>query len=196
MLEPLSGAILVGGRSRRMGSDKALLRINGELLVARLEKTLATFCDEVLLVGGDATRFAGLGLTARWVPDAEADVGPLGGILGALESARHEACLVVACDMPFVTPELVTAMAAQGRDYRVLACAAGEPLLAIYTRACIDPLRAAIAGGELAARRFLARAGAQALPTEVLDFVDPQHRGATNVNVPEDLAAICRGGPG
>lgn len=192
MPEPLSGAILVGGRSRRMGSDKALLRSDGEPLVARLVTILGAACDEVLLVGGDPTRFTDLGLAASWAPDAQEGVGPLGGILGALESARYEACLTVACDMPFITRELVAAMAAQPRDYRALAYTTDdlEPLLAIYTRACRAPLRAAIAERDLAARRFLDRIGAQSLPVEVLDLIDPDRRCATNINTPDDLAAL------
>src|SRR5712692_4284874 len=109
MTEALSGAILVGGRSRRMGSDKALMELDGQPLAAHLVATAATCCEEVLLVGGDPGRFATLGLPARWVPDGASDAGPLGGILGALEAARHDACLVVACDMPFITMELVAA---------------------------------------------------------------------------------------
>src|SRR5437773_12522 len=125
--EPLSGAILVGGQSRRMGTDKALLEFEGEPLVVRLARSLAAVCDEVLLVGGDPARFAGLLLSVRCVPDGAQDAGPLGGILGALQAARHDACLVVGCDMPFVTAEIVGGMAAQPRDYHVLAYSLQEP---------------------------------------------------------------------
>jgi molybdopterin-guanine dinucleotide biosynthesis protein A len=173
-----------------MGSDKALMELDGEPLVAHLVATLATCCDEVLLVGGDPARFAHLGLSARWVPDGASGSGPLGGILGALEAARHDSCLVVACDMPFVTPDLLAALAAQPHGYRVLAYSADEPLLAIYTRACVEPLRTAIASGNLAARQFLDGVDASFVSTEILDSVDPEHRGAANLNTPDDLAAL------
>lgn len=176
-----------------MGSDKALMRVNGgPMVVCELANALATCCDEVLLVGGDPARFVDMDLRARWVPDAAEGVGPLGGILGALAAARNEACLVVACDMPFITSELLSAMAAQTRDYRALAYQAEdlEPLLAIYARACVEPLRAAIASGQLEARRFLRQIGAQAVAAQVLDAVDRERRAATNVNTPEELAAL------
>jgi len=193
---PLTGAVLVGGRSQRMGSDKALMVIDGGVpLVAALVGALQTCCEEVLLVGGDPARFVGRDLSARFVADAAPGAGPLAGILGALDHARHPGCLVVACDMPFVTSELLQAMAAEPTDYSALAYPGPdglEPLLAIYTRTCTELLRAALAVGELRARDFLARLGARALPDAVLDRVDPERRASTNVNTPEELAAAHR----
>src|SRR5437763_297007 len=119
--EPLAGAILVGGASRRMGRDKALLEVDGEPLVARLARALQGCCGEVLVVGGEPARFAALGLNVRWAPDAVSGAEPLAGILGALEATTLGACLVVACDMPCVTAELLTAMAAVPRDYTAVA---------------------------------------------------------------------------
>ena len=191
---PLSGAILVGGRSTRMGQDKALMVVEDDLpVVSNLVATLATRCDEILLVGGDPARFEGLDLPACWVPDAQLDAGPLGGILGALEAARHDACLVVACDMPFVTVAVVCALADEPRDYTALAFPSLkglEPLLAIYRRACLEPLRTALAGGNLQVGHFLNRVQARALPRDLATRIDPQRRVATNVNTPEDLAAL------
>lgn len=191
---PLSGAILVGGRSARMGRDKALLAVDGITpLLTSLAATLSTRCDEVLLVGGDPGRFEHLQVPATWVPDGVQDVGPLGGILGALRAARCDACLVVACDMPFVTADLVAALADEPRDYLALAYPGPdgpEPLLAVYARACVAQLEAAIASGELQARRFLDRKGARSLSTATIARVDPGRRASTNLNTPEDLAAI------
>ncbi|MPZ15242.1 MAG: NTP transferase domain-containing protein [Chloroflexi bacterium] len=190
---PLTGAILVGGRSRRMGRDKALMVVDEDRpLIRQLVALLELCCDEVLLVGGDPARFAGLGLAARCVGDAVPGAGPLAGILGALEETRNDACLVTACDMPFVTAPVLGAMAAQPRGYAVLAYPAAngfEPLLAIYTRACVEPLRSALAARELHARRFLDRVETRVVPAEVLDRVDPDRLAGTNINTPEELAA-------
>jgi molybdopterin-guanine dinucleotide biosynthesis protein A len=190
MAEPLSGAVLVGGGSRRMGRDKAFLEVEGEPLVARLVRVLNTCCAEILLVGGDSSRFTVLHLGARCAPDAVSGAGPLAGILGALQAARHDACLVVACDMPFVTPELVAAMADEPREYTALAYPGAdgpEPMLAIYTGACAEPLAAALAAGDFRARHFLERVGARAIPVAIVNRLDPDRRAATNVNTPEDL---------
>jgi molybdenum cofactor guanylyltransferase len=180
-----------------MGIDKALLKVDGrKLLVEQLVETLAGCCHEVLLVGGDPSRFEGLGLPARWVPDSQLDVGPLGGILGALEACIYEACLVVACDMPFVIAEVVRALAEGARDTPVLAFPAEhglEPLLAVYSKDCIGPLQEAIDCGELAARAFLGRVGARGLTKAAAARADPRGEAPTNLNTPEDLARLSAG---
>lgn len=190
---PLTGAILVGGRSSRMGADKALLPFYRDApLVRTLVGALNTVCDEVLLVGGDPRRFDALELSARWIPDAPAGRGPLAGVLGALRAARHDHCLIVACDMPFVSPAVVAAFAHAPRDCQVLAYPGPdglEPLLAVYAADCEPALAEMLEAGAFRARDALRRLEARALPADVVAAADPQSQAAMNVNSPEDLAS-------
>src|SRR5258708_22440920 len=97
--------ILVGGKSSRMGSDKALLELHGAPLIHRSADLLNPLFARITLVG-HPERYADFRMPAlvdRW-PDA----GPLGGIGTALAAARAPWCLMLACDMPFVTNEWIT----------------------------------------------------------------------------------------
>jgi molybdopterin-guanine dinucleotide biosynthesis protein A len=188
----LTGAVLVGGRSRRMGQDKALLGfLGGQPLAEMLVGELAGVCDEVLLVGGDRARFALQG--ARWVPDPPVGSGPVAGILSALEAARYDFCLVLACDMPLVSRALLQALASEPRDYDVLGYprASGiEPLLAIYRQTCIPVLRGLLAEGELRAGEVAARVRTRPLPPSVLAEADPDSLCAVNVNTAAELEEV------
>src|SRR6476620_2572053 len=94
---PLSAAILAGGQSKRMGTDKARLRLtpDGRTLIELVLAAVRAGADDIILVAND-DRLTDLGL--RTVSDVYPDAGALGGIYSAIASARHEHCLVVACD--------------------------------------------------------------------------------------------------
>lgn len=100
-----TGVILAGGRSRRMGTDKALLRLGNDTLLEHGIHTLETAVRDVVIAGGEADRYAIAGIPC--LADAIADCGPLGGVLAALESSEAPAVLVLACDLPFITPSLM-----------------------------------------------------------------------------------------
>ena len=197
---PLSAAILAGGQSRRMGTDKALLRLEpgGPALVELVAAAVRAVARDVFLVAND-DRLATLGL--RTVPDAFPGAGALGGIYSAVAAAREEHCLVVACDMPFLAASLLRALAAAPRDYDVLApfLTVGEnrqgasdgvyeTLHAIYGRGALPAMRE-----ELAARRyrivgFFPRVRVRPFPEAAVRAVDPDLRSFFNVNTPERLA--------
>ena len=94
-----AGAVLAGGASRRMGSDKAFAEVGGRPLVARAADTLARAgADPVAVVGGDAAGLARLGL--HRVPDRWPGEGPLGGLITALDTSPRPVTVIVACDLP------------------------------------------------------------------------------------------------
>lgn len=107
ILPPFSGAVLAGGQSTRMGTDKAFVEIEGRTLVARTAGVLEVAgAAEVFVVGGDAARLAEAGL--RHEPDARPGAGPLAATATALDRAVHDLVLVVACDLPDLGPRTVT----------------------------------------------------------------------------------------
>src|SRR5215217_1355332 len=117
---PLSAAALAGGQSRRMGTDKALLPLvaGGQPMLGVVLERLSAVSNDVFVVANDQARYAAL--AARVVPDLRLDVGALGGIQAAIASSAHDYCLVVACDMPFLSLPLLRQMADEPRSYDVL----------------------------------------------------------------------------
>ncbi len=196
---PLSAAILAGGQSRRMGTDKALLRLTpgGPTLIEMVLVAARTVADDVFLVAND-DHLAWLGL--RTVPDTFPGAGSLGGIYSAVAGAREEHCLVVACDMPFLDPALLRALADTPRDYDVLAPylevgtnrqggtkGVYETLHAIYGRAALPAIGARLTAEQYRIVGFFPDVRVRALAEAAVRALDPQLRSFFNVNTPERL---------
>jgi molybdopterin-guanine dinucleotide biosynthesis protein A len=176
-----AGAILAGGASRRMGTDKALVEVAGRPMVVAVADALwEAGCHPVWCQGGDATALATLGLDV--VPDECPGDGPLPAILTALRHARRD-LVVAACDLPRLDASTVRALiAAGGQDVDVVVARAGERthLLSWWSSSTEQALARLVGAGE---RSY--RAGIAALRSVEID-VDP---GAVhNVNHPDDLA--------
>jgi molybdopterin-guanine dinucleotide biosynthesis protein A len=192
----LTGIVLAGGQSRRMGRDKAWLDWEGQPLLARVAHALRRAgCAEVLIVGGDAPRIAALGLHA--VPDRWPGEGPLAALATGLQAARHPLALAVACDMPHLDPQALALLArlAQGFDAAVPWVAPGgwEPLHAAYGRSCLPAIEARLQAGERKVTSFYVDVRVRAVAREEVAAADPSLATLQNVNTPEDLAA-ARGG--
>lgn len=184
----IAGFVFCGGRSRRMGHDKALVPFGAtDLLGHAVERLRAAGVGRVALLCGSAPRHAQRGLPL--VQDAVADAGPAGGLLAALRTlAPGERALVLAVDVPHVPAQLLHALAALDADAAVPESAAGpEPLVACYGAACAGPLAECLARGEARMTAFwpavrVHRPGLAWLGT----FGDPARLFA-NWNQPADL---------
>lgn len=188
-LSNVSAALLLGGASRRMGSDKASLALDGVALATRTARLLATCFEEVLLVGGTPPADA----PGRRVADPEGPRSALRGLVGALAAAEGERVLVVATDLPLLAPELLLALVAWPAADVVLPAVAGrlEPLCALWDRAVVLPVaRARLAAGQLALHELVAALRAETLDGEDLRAVDPDGVMLANANTPEDWEQI------
>ena len=193
MTVAFDGAVLAGGASRRMGSDKALVDAPGgrPLVVVGVEALRAAGALEVVVVGGDGPALQGLGLP--WVPDRFPGEGPLGGIVTALHATRADLVVVMACDMPGVGPEVPAALvralaAAPGAGVAVAVVGDREqPLTACWRRSvALEVLTSAYDAGERAPRFVLAALNpvrVDGLPLEQL----------VDVDCPEDLRRYAEG---
>lgn len=189
---PLSAAILVGGRSRRMGETKALLRLDpdGPTVVESVVRALGEVASEILLAGSPPTGdFAFLGL--RQVPDIVPNAGVLGGMHAALREARHDRVLVVACDMPFLSPALLRYMASLPAGDDALVPLLGQPQTAhaIYARSALPAVEAALTERRYHATSWFAQASIRIVPRETIAAFDPLLRSCFNMNTPQDLEA-------
>ncbi len=182
----IDGLVLAGGRSRRFGSDKRLVEIGGETLVARAVRKVRAVVDGVVFVAtGPAREHLRGTRRAIVIRDEPPGRGPLGGIAAALERARA-GVLVLACDLPDVRTATLARVAATGRacgrPAAVRTRRGWEPLVSYWPRATYTEVRAALGAGLSAPHALLERLGAAAV--EGVDL-----RELRNVNRPGDLAA-------
>lgn len=188
--------VLAGGRSRRMGRDKALLPVARGILLERVTGALAGFFDEIVVSVSSGRRARlledRLSSLARPAPvlclaDEVAGQGPLRGILTGLRASRNAACFVVACDMPDVSPSAVRALVrkAAACDCAVAVSSNGlkEPLLGVYKRSCIPPIEDLLSAGRRSVLDLfgLVRTVYVALGPDVMPI---------NINTPADYHAF------
>lgn len=178
---PLSVAILAGGASSRMGTDKALVVFDGEPMLARIARRLSVCTDDLFVVGSPRD-----GVRLRYVPDVTDERSPLAGVITALATTRCDRVFVCACDMPHIDAATVGELATDA-PVPVVARRDGrpEPLAAVWPVSVRPVLEAAWADGERAVHRALERCGARAV-----DVTDPA--ALTNVNTPADIASLSR----
>ncbi len=179
--------VLVGGRSSRMGSDKAFLETGEGPLASKVGAVAGKVCSQVALVG-DPQKYASLGFPV--VPDNFPGLGPLSGIEAALKASTSDWNLIVACDMPALDSgifELLFAEAADS-DCAVPRHADGrmEPLCAVYHRRCQPAIEAALTSG--------IRKVTEALRVLTVRYVQTDREEAfANWNTPQDLIAHRHG---
>ena len=187
----LTLAIQAGGESRRMGSDKALLPFLGQPMILRLLNRLASIADEVLVTSNQPENYRFLGLSP--IPDLLPGFGALGGLYTALSAAGHPYVAVVACDMPFASPELFAVELAilreTGADAVIPRSEAGtEPFHAVYRcDTCLPHVQAALDAGKRRVDAWFSQVNIRYLaPPEYLPY-DPDQRAFLNINTLEEL---------
>ncbi len=179
MIPPLTGVVLAGGRSTRMGQDKALLEMSGRRLVDIVVDVLAAVCDGVVVASGP-----------RPIPDLDVrqvhdtgEEGPLAGIVAGLATSTTQLAAVVAVDMPFADGQLLLDLAQRWTGQVCVVPRAGgfvQPLHAVYAVAGQPKLRELLAAGQRSAAQAVEDLGALIVDVEDATF-------ARNLNVPQDL---------
>ena len=186
-------AVQAGGRSSRMGRDKALVPLGGKPLIEHVLARLEGFGDEVLVTTNRPEEYAFLG--QRLVEDADPGAGALHGLSSALGAAQGDRVVLVGCDMPFVSRPLIEHMLQVDSEADVVVPRFGErlhPLHAIYAKSCSTPVREALAAGEKRMISFFPQVQVQIVEQEVVEGYDPAGLSFFNVNTPEDLAEAER----
>lgn len=189
--DELTGLVLAGGASQRMGRDKAFLELDGRPLIQIVVERMQRVCAEVLVVSGDRESYRALGVPV--VEDHFSDVGVLAGLHAGLHAASHELSLAVGCDMPFVKPVLLQALAAWAVNHDVALLRRGEhvePLHAAYRRTCVPAMERAIRAGKRRIVSFFPDVRVRYVtPQEVKPF-DPHFTAFHDLNTPQDWEAI------
>ncbi len=197
------GFILAGGKSSRMGTDKAFLDFDGETLLDRALGAMGAVCDRVAIVGDPAkfTKYASAetgsksGLRyQRAVPDTFPECGPLGGIHAALTHSDAELNLILAVDMPFVSPQLLAFLftAAEAGDAVITVPRSGkglQPLCAVYRREFSAVAERALRAGKYKVDAAFSKVSIRIIEESELEEAGFSERSFFNVNTPQDIAA-------
>jgi molybdopterin-guanine dinucleotide biosynthesis protein A len=185
----VSAAIMAGGKSKRMGQDKAWIELDGEPLIKRVANVLAQIADEVIVIANDP-RYESLGL--RVVRDRYPQGGALGGIATGVGAAAHDTVLVAACDMPFLSADVWRVIVGHAGEADVVIPRIGgefETLHALYAKACVPHIVRALAENRLRVISFFDQVRVLPIDEPELRAADPTLRSFTNVNTPEELAS-------
>ncbi len=191
----VTGVILAGGASSRMGSNKALLPQKGARFIEGIYRILVKLFEEVIVITNSPEQYTFL--PCRKVPDLYPGKGVLAGIHSGLVHSRDPAIFTVACDMPYLNAELIRYQASlpTGADLIIPSTDKGfEPLHALYRKACLPALEELLQGGTN--RRvvgLMSRVCVRELLSEEIATFDPEFSSFVNINTPEDYFRLRNG---
>ncbi len=189
----MTGIVLCGGESRRMGTDKAFLKVAGVPLIEHVLRSLKDVFQNIIVVTNAPDRYAAYDVQV--VSDAVAVRGPLTGIYSGLLKSSDEYNFVAACDMPFLNSRLISYIAglAAGHDI-VVPSVDGllEPLHAVYRRQLIEVIEKEIRQDRRQIRGIFGRAKVRYVMEDEIDRFDPLRKSFKNLNTPEEYEeAAC-----
>lgn len=185
----VSGGVLAGGKSSRLGFDKSLVPLGKVPLIARVVEKLKAVAAECIVVTNTPDKFANVLEGVRFTPDAYPLGGALVGIYSALRVAHHEHVLIVACDMPFLNTDLLRYLAALAPGYDVVVprhTSGVEALHAVYSVRCIQPIERLLDSGEGMIVKFFPDVHVRYVDESELRRFDPEGLSFVNINTPAD----------
>lgn len=191
-------AINAGGKSSRMGANKAFVDLFGQPIIEHILARVASLGQsETILITNKPAEYAHLGLPMYG--DVLPDKGSLGGIYTALHHSANDYALVIACDMPFLNPDLLRYMvgliaAADGPYDVIVPRVEGYPegLHAIYRKTCLPFIRERLEADRLKIIGFYDAVRVRYLDEPEYLPLDPRKLSFLNINTPEELAAAQR----
>ena len=194
MSEPFSVIVLAGGFGRRLGRDKATTEAGGRPLLHWSALAASEVSDDIVVAKRPDQDFSSLaGVEWREAVDHRHDRGPLAGLEAALPLIEHDLAIAVACDMPFLQPELLRAVAdaCAGVDIAMPRIdGVAQPLLAAYRPSVVPQATRLLDAGDGRIRALLPLVEHRMLEVEELRVHDPELASFTNVNQPEDLERV------
>jgi molybdopterin-guanine dinucleotide biosynthesis protein A len=195
----MTGAILAGGRSTRMGTNKALLPFRGVRLIEGLLRKIRPLFPEIMVIANDPDTYADLGVPV--FSDCIPEKGSLGGIYTAVSLSTFLQTFCIACDMPLANPAVIAYLRdrAAGYDVAVPRASGGyQPLHAVYSKTCLPHMEAMIRADRLKIDRLFPAVRVLTVEEEELRPMDPSLTCFLNVNTREELEAAARlaGGSG
>ena len=192
-IEGVTGVILAGGKSTRMGKDKSLLPYNDRPLIEKVYRDLSALFNEVVIVTNSPEEY--VFLPCPKIPDIHVGQGSMAGVHAGLKWSRDERIFVTACDMPHLDRELIRWLAGIKTTAPALvpeSSAGFEPLHAFYSKAALPALEEAITSDRRKIIDLLELIGAQIVPAAEVARHSPGFRSFANLNSPEDYSELVR----
>ena len=189
-LREITGVILVGGKSRRMGRDKALMTVGGKTLFESVLEVFQTSFSQILLAGDRGERFAEYRLPIH------TDIYPgssMGGLYTGLFRASTDAIFVASCDLPFPSSALMNHLCSLADRYDAVVprTAQGcEPLFAVYAKSCLEPLQALLEEGRYSILDLYPKINVRFVEEQELSAVDAAENVFLNLNTPAEYQAV------
>ncbi|HTP04820.1 MAG TPA: molybdenum cofactor guanylyltransferase [Nitrospirota bacterium] len=189
----MTGIVLSGGENRRMGTDKAFLKVDGMPMIEHVLLALRSVVSRVIIVTNSPGSYASYGVEV--VTDACNKRGSLVGIYSGLLRTQDDHNIVVACDMPFLNPRLLSYMTGLAGEYDIILPKIGEfvePLHAVYHRRLLPAMEDHIKREQLRIRGIFTGRRLRYVTEEEIDRIDPTRRSFVNLNTTKEYKeATC-----
>jgi molybdopterin-guanine dinucleotide biosynthesis protein A len=192
----LTGVILSGGKSIRMGENKAFIKIEGTPIIQRIQTLFERLFDEIIIVTHQKELFSNL--DAKIYPDLIPNRGVLGGLYTGLFFSSFTFSFCVACDMPFLKESVIKYLIKNIGDSDVVVPKTKDglqPLHAIYSKNCLEPIKKIIDLGKYKTVDFYPMVKVKIIDEHEFFSLDPMRESFINVNTPEELLLIKKGSP-
>ncbi|ODS30945.1 MAG: molybdopterin cofactor biosynthesis protein mobA [Candidatus Scalindua rubra] len=187
----MTAVILAGGKSIRMGSNKAFLKFKGKTFIERQIDLLSEIFDEIIISANTPSEYEYLNLPI--IEDIYPEKGPLGGIYTGLINSRSLYTFMLACDMPFVEIELIKHLESITKGYDVVVPQSDrglEPLHAFYSKNCIDPIKRELDRNNLRIISFFPHVNVKIVELDTLTPSDSFKNSIKNLNTKEEYKTI------
>ncbi len=189
----MNAVILVGGKSSRMGSNKAFLELKGKTFIELQIELLRKMFDEIFISANTSAEYEYLDLSI--FKDVYPGKGPLGGIYTSLINSSSLHTFMLACDMPFVEPELIKHLKDLTKEYDVVIPKSEkglEPLHAFYSKNCIDPIKRSLDENNLRIISFLQHVNVKVVELGGLASSDHFKSSIKNLNTMDDYKDVIK----
>src|SRR3989304_2436833 len=188
----VTAIILAGGKSRRMGLNKAFLKYCDTTFIEHQIIMLHKIFDEIILSANDAAAYTSFKLPI--VFDVIPEKGPLSGICAGLSHAKSSHAFVIACDMPFINEKLILYLKSQINGYDVVVPKTSrglEPMHAFYSKNCIPPMYHCLEEGRLRIVDFFSEVKVKVVDEKEFAGLDASLQSLINLNTPDEYKKYC-----
>ena len=189
----MNAAILVGGKSSRMGSNKAFLELKGKTFIELQIDLLREIFNDIFISANTSSEYEYLNLSI--FKDVYPGKGPLGGIYTSLINSSSLHTFMLACDMPFIGPELINHLKDLTKEYDVVIPKSEkglEPLHAFYSKKCIDPIKRSLEEDNLRITSFFPHVNVKIVELDNLNLSDSFKNSIKNLNTRDDYEDVTK----